>query len=94
MQMGSINMYVYLLESIATGWRYIGQTQDLTARLTRHNSGKEKSTKRYAPFRLLGYIEVADRKSAYRLEQSLKALKLREYQFRYFVEHGIMVDDT
>jgi putative endonuclease len=61
-------MYVYLLESINSGWRYIGQTQDLADRLARHNLGKERSTRRFSPFRLVAYIAVPDRKSALALE--------------------------
>jgi putative endonuclease len=83
-------MYVYLLQSIDSGWRYIGQTQNLQERIKRHNSGQEKSTKRYSPYRLLGYIKVKDRKEALKLERKLKGLKIREYQYKYFLEHGIM----
>ncbi|PLX18527.1 MAG: hypothetical protein C0599_12150 [Salinivirgaceae bacterium] len=81
-------MYVYLLESIETGWRYIGQTQDLQQRIERHNSGSEKSTKRHAPFKIIGYIQVKDRKEALQLERKLKGMKLRERQYKYFLENG------
>ena len=82
-------MYVYLIESIETGWRYIGQTQNLHERIKRHNSKQEKSTKRYAPFIILGYIQVLDRKEALKLERKIKGMKLRERQYKYFLENGI-----
>ena len=90
----SFIMYVYLLESISSGWRYIGQTQNIEVRLERHNAGKEKSTKRYAPFKLLAYLEVSDRKEAYQLEQKLKRIKLRDKQYQYFKLYGLIVDDS
>jgi putative endonuclease len=83
-------MFVYLIESIETGWRYIGQTQNLQQRLERHNSGSEKSTKRHAPLRIIGYIAVKDRKEALQLERKLKGMKLRDRQYMYFLEHGII----
>ena len=82
-------MFVYLLESIETGWRYIGQTQNMRQRLERHNSKSEKSTKRHAPFKILGYIAVKDRKEALQIERKLKGMKLRERQYKYFLENGI-----
>ena len=83
-------MYVYLLESIENGWRYIGQTQNLQDRIKRHNSGSEKSTKSHVPFKIIGYIQVKDRKKALQIERKLKGMKLREKQYRYFLENGIM----
>ena len=87
-------MYVYLLESIESGWRYIGQTQDLQQRFERHNSGTEKSTKRHAPYKLLCYIHVKDRKEALKLERKLKAMKLREKQYQYFLQNGTMITEN
>jgi putative endonuclease len=83
-------MFVYLLESVETGWRYIGQTQDLADRLKRHNSGKERSTRRFSPFKVAGYILVPNRKAALTLERKLKNMKSRDLQYRYFVNYGVV----
>ena len=87
-------MYVYLLESIENGWRYIGQTQNLQQRIKRHNSRQEKSTKRYAPFKVLGFIQVNDRKEALQLERKLKSMKIRERQYQYFIKNGTMLNEN
>ncbi|MBS1595822.1 MAG: GIY-YIG nuclease family protein [Bacteroidetes bacterium] len=39
-----MSFYVYILESATTGRLYIGQTNDLSDRLVRHNSGRNKYT--------------------------------------------------
>lgn len=87
-------MCVYLIESIESGWRYIGQTQNLQERIKRHNSQQEKSTKRHAPFKILGYITVKNRKEALQLERKLKRIKLREGQYKYFLENGMTVTEN
>ncbi len=49
--------YVYVLESKSDGNKYVGMTNDLTRRLSLHNSGKVLSTKTRMPFSLI-YCEV------------------------------------
>ena len=41
---------VYVLFSPLHKRTYVGQTQDVTSRLTRHNAGKVRSTKAYRPW--------------------------------------------
>ena len=50
-------VYVYAISSLTKNYIYVGMTQDLEARLVRHKKGREKTTKPYAPFRLI-YTEV------------------------------------
>ena len=50
-------VYVYAISSLTKNYIYVGMTQDLEARLVRHKKGGEKTTKPYAPFRLI-YTEV------------------------------------
>jgi putative endonuclease len=57
--------YVYLLESERHDEIYVGSTNDLKRRLEEHNSGKEKSTGRYAPWKLVSY-------EAYRVESDAR----------------------
>ncbi len=66
--------WVYILYSESTGTYYRGQTDDLKDRLTRHNSGWEKSTKRGIPWQLSWVIEKEDRAEAIKLERKLKNL--------------------
>ncbi|MBI2416355.1 MAG: GIY-YIG nuclease family protein [Ignavibacteriales bacterium] len=48
---------VYALKSINHNFIYVGMTEDLEARIERHNKGYNKSTKHFAPFRLI-YSEL------------------------------------
>ena len=50
-------VYVYAISSLTKNYIYVGMTKDVEARLVRHNKGREKTTKPYAPFRLI-YTEV------------------------------------
>jgi len=49
--------FVYILSSALSDRFYIGQTENLTDRLNRHNHGYEKVTKPYAPWELKCFIE-------------------------------------
>ena len=50
---------VYAIKSLGHKYMYVGLTSDLEARLLRHNSGFEKTTKPYRPFELV-YTEEAE----------------------------------
>ena len=50
-------VYVYAISSLIKNYIYVGMTKDVELRLARHNKGREKTTKPYAPFRLI-YTEV------------------------------------
>lgn len=76
--------YVYLIESISIGKYYIGQTANVDKRVKRHNCGYVKSTKAYRPWKLIGIIEVQNRKEAMALEKKIKDIKKRELQLTYF----------
>lgn len=65
--------YVYFLKSVNHDFFYIGQTKDLKKRFIEHNHGLSKSTKHYAPFKLVSYIAVNTRKQAKDLEKYFKA---------------------
>jgi len=45
--------YVYVLQSLVDGRTYVGYTNNFERRFKQHNSGKSKSTKYRAPFKLL-----------------------------------------
>ncbi len=74
--------WVYILESELNGSYYVGQTEDVNERLTRHNEGREKYTRAHRPWRLLGVIEKPNRSEAILLERKLKNLsRVRLMQF-------------
>ena len=71
----SVFFYVYVLESIKDGKRYIGHTNNLKNRLEFHNKGLNPSTKNRRPFILLCYKKFKNELEAIRYEKYLKSLK-------------------
>ncbi|HAV12861.1 MAG TPA: hypothetical protein DCX06_05115 [Opitutae bacterium] len=66
---------VYILQG-TTGRYYIGCTEDIEKRVTRHNSGMVHSTKRIGlPVSLIAYCNVEDMAKARTLEAKLKSWK-------------------
>ncbi|QIA07969.1 GIY-YIG nuclease family protein [Draconibacterium halophilum] len=66
--------YVYIIYSLSTDTYYKGQTSCLDSRLSRHNSGYEKSTQHGAPWKLVWSTTKATRGEALYLEKKLKNL--------------------
>ena len=64
--------YVYLLQSVKDGKAYTGWTTDVIRRLAEHNAGQVFSTKRRAPFKLLGYEPYGSVVAAKQRERNLK----------------------
>ena len=64
--------YIYLLKSEKSEWLYIGYTSDLAKRLKEHNAGKNYSTKRYLPVRLIYYEAYFSKSDAIEREKCLK----------------------
>ncbi|OGL31269.1 endonuclease [Candidatus Saccharibacteria bacterium RIFCSPHIGHO2_12_FULL_41_12] len=52
-----MNYYVYALQSESKNYIYVGMTSNLKRRIQQHNEGKSRSTKAYAPLRLV-YSEM------------------------------------
>jgi putative endonuclease len=79
--------YNYILQSSKNGNLYVGFTTDLRRRLTEHNQGLNKSTKRYMPWKLIYYEACINKEDAERRENYLKTsqgqrllkLRLKEY---------------
>ena len=74
--------YVYILYSTQFDRFYIGQTQDTTIRLQRHNTGLEKATSPYIPWEIKCVIEKATRSESMILERKIKNLN-REKLLRF-----------
>lgn len=64
--------YVYLLQSLNQEHIYIGNTDNLERRLKDHNEGKNSSTVKYLPFRLVYYEAYSDKTDAISRERRLK----------------------
>jgi putative endonuclease len=64
--------YVYILESLTNSLFYVGQTNNLTDRLKRHNKGTVKSTKSKGPYKLVYFEEFETRAGAMHREWEIK----------------------
>lgn len=67
--------HVYVLESLTTGRRYIGATQDLKRRLMDHNRGKNFSVRGRDPFKIIYTESFVTRADAEARERQLKSFK-------------------
>jgi putative endonuclease len=84
---GLIMYYVYVIESEKDGRYYIGQTDNLEARIERHNKKRNLSTKAYVPWRLKRWKELETRSEAMKTEARLKANKNRDNLKKYVTEN-------
>ena len=66
--------YVYILYSESLDIYYHGQTENLDARLNRHNRGYEKSTCKGIPWKLVWSVKKDSRSEAMKLERKIKNL--------------------
>ncbi len=65
--------YVYILESLDLKHFYVGITDDLRARLAKHNAGEVSHTSKYGPWRIKTYIAFSDVRQAVAFEKYLKS---------------------
>ena len=71
--------YLYILYSKSYDRFYIGQSQELSSRLERHNNGQVPSTKPYLPW-IIRYYEIFEtRGEAMKREKDIKNKKSRKY---------------
>ncbi|MFB0516741.1 MAG: GIY-YIG nuclease family protein [Candidatus Neomarinimicrobiota bacterium] len=69
----------YVLHSPSHDRSYIGQTDNLDTRLSRHNAGLVRSTKAFRPWELLHIEKYSSRAEAMRRERELKSHKGRDW---------------
>ncbi|HLC83846.1 MAG TPA: GIY-YIG nuclease family protein [Bacteroidia bacterium] len=86
--------YVYILQSELNDSFYKGCTNDLERRLIEHNSGKEKSTKRYLPWKLVWYTTKNSRSEALVLERKLKNITSKERLLSFIKKHSSSSPDA
>ena len=77
--------YVYAIRSHLAGRIYIGQTENVTARIVSHNDGQVRSTKKDRPWDLIAVEEFETREAARWMEHELK--KWRGRRIRWIEEH-------
>ena len=65
--------YVYILETLDSEHFYIGVTDDVPARLAKHNAGEVAHTSKYRPWRLKTFVAFSDEKQAFAFEKYLKS---------------------
>jgi putative endonuclease len=74
-----IMYYTYIIESITSEKLYIGQTNNLTDRIKRHNTNQNKFTKNKGPWKLIYSKEFGSRSEAVKFEMKLKSIKNKSY---------------
>ena len=75
----SVFFYVYVLESLKDGERYIGHTSNLKKRLEEHKKGLTFSTKFRLPFKLIYFEGCLNSEDAKRREDYLKTTQGRRF---------------
>ena len=77
--------YVYILIDTTTETHhYVGSTQDLQARLAKHNAGKVPHTSKFKPWRIQTAITFDSKEKAVAFESYLKSGSGREFAKRHF----------
>jgi len=65
--------YVYILQSLNDATQtYIGSTADLKKRLESHNSGANKHTSKFKPWKIVWYCSFVSKQKAIFFEKYLK----------------------
>ena len=65
--------FVYALSSSERNYIYVGLTNSVERRFSEHNSGKNKTTKPYLPFRIIFVEKCENRIEARKLEKYYKS---------------------
>ena len=65
--------FLYILYSLAFKRTYVGQTDNLSERLTKHNSGKVRSTKSFTPWVIIYTESFTTRANAMKREKWFKS---------------------
>lgn len=77
--------YVYILESLSHPGRfYTGLTQNLLARLQKHNQGGVPHSAKFKPWQIKTYIAFKDRAKALAFETYLKSASGRAFAKKRF----------
>lgn len=74
-----IMYFVYAIKSELRNYIYVGLTNNLERRFFEHNSGKNKTTKAYKPFKVIYTKEFETRIEARNKEKYLKSGSGKEF---------------
>jgi putative endonuclease len=78
-------MYVYIPQSASEPNRfYEGATEDLKARLKKHNAGQVSYTSKYLPWKIKNYFAFEEKTKAYAFERYLKSGSGRAFAKKHF----------
>ncbi|PKP10234.1 MAG: excinuclease ABC subunit C [Bacteroidetes bacterium HGW-Bacteroidetes-4] len=80
--------YTYILYAEKSGSFYIGQTNNLSDRLERHNDGKNKYTRNKGPWNIAAFFKCETRSQAVLLEKKLKNFKNGEFALNWLLKNG------
>ena len=72
--------YVYILESLDSQHFYVGITDDLRARLAKHNAGEVPHTSIYGPWRLKSYVAFSNEQQAIAFDKYLTTPSARAFE--------------
>lgn len=72
-------VYVYILKSEKSGRLYIGSSEDVEARINRHNQGIVSATKNFCPWKLMFKQEFQNLTIARAVESKLKRYKRKDF---------------
>jgi putative endonuclease len=72
-------VYVYILYSKLYNRYYIGQSEDITQRILRHNNKQVPSTRAYVPWEVIYSESFITRALACKREKEIKGKKSRNY---------------
>jgi len=75
----SVFFYIYVLESLKGGERYIGYTNNLKRRIEEHKKGLSFATKFRLPFKLIYFGGCLNLEDAKRRENYLKTTQGRRF---------------
>jgi putative endonuclease len=78
-------LYVYMIESLSTqGRHYVGITENLKARLRKHNAGEVVYSSRHRPWRIKTVVAFTDENRALTFECYLKSASGRAFEKKHF----------
>jgi predicted GIY-YIG superfamily endonuclease len=79
--------FVYILRSVNHADKiYVGMTNDLQRRLEEHNAESQIYSRRYAPWKLIGYVALPDRLHAARFEKYLKSPSGKAFAHKHLMQ--------
>ena len=71
--------FTYILESQKIGKFYVGFTENIDARIRKHNSGGSRWTKRGIPWKIVYTKKFENKRDAIKYEKFLKNLKNKDF---------------